>query len=125
MVKITHEKVYGGQTFKISINKALNIAAVEFKGVQDPVTSVDIDEHMIFHYNARTRELVGFTILHLKEFCTALRKKLTAAHLKEREWLKRRAAESIYRAFHERKMLNIYQIPQPLWRMQIARRHAR
>lgn len=118
MVKVTHEEVLNGQTFKVTMNKARNIAAVQFSAVDEPVTSVDINEYVLFHYGSKSKDLIGFTILHLKEFCQSLKKHLKEIKMRDQDWLKQRAIESIYKAISSRQMLNIYQIPQPLWKMQ-------
>ena len=118
MVKVTHEETINGQKFKITVNKAYNIASVEFSAINEPVTSVDINEYVLFHYGSKSKNLLGFTVLHLKEFCQSIRKHFKEVQLHEKDWLKRRAIESIYKAIHDGKMLNVYQIPQPLWRMQ-------
>jgi len=108
-----------GKKFKLVIDTKLDIARGKYLNLEYPISSVELDDFIVFHYESKTKNLVGFTIIHLNEFRKIAKKiirKIVHNHIKEeREYLKEKAEESVYNVIHGNNPYSFLSIPQPFW----------
>lgn len=111
--------VIGGRKFKVSVDEELDTATGKFLKYQYPISSKEIGDFMVMHYEKKTSQLVGFTIIHLKEFVRMVKKAISnhigKEKLKEKEWLKERAQQAIYEVISGEIRSGIFSIPEPFW----------
>lgn len=119
-----YKTILNNKKFKIIINWKHNTALANFI-TDEPLLSVEMDDYVVLHYGSKTKDLMGFTILHLKEFLkyikTNLKRYIREQKLKDQEWLKQKAEQSIYNVINKKQYRSFWQIPQPFWHMPLYR----
>lgn len=113
------ERAIQNRKFRIAIDKELDTATGKFVHYKYPISSREIDDFIVLHYENKSGRLIGFTILHLRRFMAILDKRAKnrkkEQRLKEKQWLKERAQQAIYEIIRDRQIYDLFYLPEPFW----------
>jgi len=111
--------VISGRKFQVAVDEELDTATGKFLKYKYPISSKEIDDFLVMHYEGKSGQLVGFTIKHLKEFVKMVKKAISnhikRQQLKEKEYLKEKAQEAVYKVISGEERFGILSIPEPFW----------
>ncbi len=124
MATVVRKKI-GKEYITIRIDHKSNTMTTRISKINYPIATREVDEFMAFHYEVKSKRMVGLTVVHLSEFMAEMKQKVKQkeARMQAKRWFKERAAQSVFALCKEKRWEEFYTIP--LWDSNIASSYMR